>query len=184
MIDLRFLNYKDDTGVYNPIQLKKTLHEHQINYISFTQRAKTVNDKLKITPTFERFQIIGEELVIPTINFINSLETDPHPVGLLFNYWDTKGTTKGSFSKYVHKNLPEIELNHLIMGKNNSFDIFTNHNLYVNAYGELLNIRSDMIRKTNYAEEVRYTWQPPAEDYNQMYRDAFDNNPEAEWNID
>lgn len=198
VIDFRaintFIKYSDNNK-YNPINFHQLLKEDDINYYNLSDLYRSIN--LSISGLSEKSERVvardsGFNRLLDVIKVIGNSDGDicllfPTQYTLVQRY-PQKLSMRGVFCKVMYTLHPDLKLNHFVAyleGRN----LFSNRELWRDSYGELITIRKDMRDK---AKPETYTYDGDEDDsssysqqdLNDMYRDAYDGNPEASWNND
>lgn len=200
VIDLRAINnftkYTEDYK-YNPINLHQLLKEKGINYYNLGDLYRTIHLSWKNLSDRNEKLTVGDSSFNRLLDVFKIIGSNDGNVCLLFPSQYTlvqrhpqKLSMRGSFSKAMFRLHPDLKLYHYVPYKVGR-TIYTNRELCCDSYGEINTIRADMEDRAR--ERSRpYTYDSDeddsptysSQDLDDMYRDAYDGNPEARWNTD
>lgn len=184
----------DEKSVYNPLNLHKLLKDKSIEYYNVGDLFKLLGMNLKNQdrPTAQK---VKDKYYDDFSDLINNLGAKFGNVCLLFQtaYCYTNNrksfTWRGSYSKQMNIKSLDNNIKHFVPFKTGR-TIFENAELWNEAYGELTTIRRDIEDKKrphyeNHDDDYDSSNDGySSQDLEDMYRGAFDGNPEAQWNID
>lgn len=184
----------DEKSSYNPINLHKNLKERNIEYYNVGDLFRLLGLNLK-NKDRHSMQEVKTKFYGEFSELLDNLGTKFGNICVLFQtvycYANNRRnlTWRGSYSKHMRNNSLDGNIKHFVAFKSGR-TIFDNTELWNEAYGELTTIKRDIEDR----KRPRYEYYDDdynshddgysSQDLEDMYRDAFDGNPEAQWNID
>lgn len=181
---------------YNPINLNKILKEKEVDYYNIGDLFKCLNmTAKKLDKKSSRVELTNKFYSDLNI-LIENLGNAYGNVCVLFTFGYCFGdrgrriTWRGSYSKNMSILSSHEHIFHyvpFVSGRT----FYSNKELYNEAYGELITIKEDIEdKKCTIYDDDYDSWNNNApsgytsEELDDMYRDAFNGNPDAQWNID
>lgn len=189
-----YIKYNENSH-YNPLNLHRNLKEKNIEYYNFGDlfRYLALNQKNQDENSIIE---IRKEFYDQFSDIVNTLGTKYGNLCIIFGTINcftnerSRLTWRGSYSMHMRSLSLDNNIQHFVAFKSDP-TIFSNIELWNEAYGELTTIKQDIEdKKRTYYEDDYNSWGEDnssgysSQDLEDMYRDAFNDDPDAQWNID
>lgn len=189
-----YIKYYENSN-YNPLNLHRNLKEKNIEYYNFGDLfrffliIKKNQDKNSIEEIRKKFYDQFSDIVNTLGTKYGNLCIIFETINCFANEWRYL-TSRGSYSMHMRSLSLDNNIQHFVAFKSGP-TIFSNIELWDEAYGELTTIQEDIEdKKRTYYEDNYNSWEEDnssgysSQDLEDMYRDAFNDDPDAQWNID